>query len=47
MYLVKKIFIESLIKKEIIMEIECNLELDGNEDTKYQKLYDVVKMILQ
>lgn len=29
------------------METEKNLELDENEDTKYQNLYDVVKVILQ
>lgn len=29
------------------METENNLELDDNEDTKYQNLYDVIKVILQ
>lgn len=27
------------------METENNLELDDNEDTKYQNLYDVIKVI--
>lgn len=29
------------------METENNLELDDNKDTKYQNLYDVIKVILQ
>ena len=29
------------------METNNNLELDDNEDTKYQNLYDVVKVILK
>lgn len=35
------------MKKEVIMITENNLELDNNEDTKYQNLYHVVKVILQ
>ena len=35
------------MRKEIIMETENNLKLDNSEDTKYQDLYNVVKVILQ
>ena len=35
------------MKREVIMITENNSELDNNEDTKYQHLYNVVKVILQ
>ena len=35
------------MKREVIMITENNSELDHNEDTKYQNLYNVVKVILQ
>lgn len=35
------------MKKEVIMIAENNSELDNNEDTKYQNLYNVVKVNLQ
>ena len=35
------------MRKKIIIETENNLKLDNSEDTKYQDLYNVVKVILQ